>query len=292
MASIDVKEFKRILKSVKDTAKSLRKTISEQKETFKENPISNGLGLIEAKCHTLLAYCQCVSILMLHKLEGKSIKDHPAVMEAIKLRVILERIKPLEGKMQHQINKLLKLATSDKPMDEEDPLAFKANPDALVSAYDDYNNRGNRRGGREGSTKVYQAVKKSTMAPSELLDAEDDADLQRAKDNAAKKTDMYKHLKEKFSNKPEVIEHYSSGDKKLDAHNREVRQYEENNMLRLMETKNDKKRAKRAERNKGSIRELTKFANFNDFSRITDATSKGEIKSRKRRRTGGKKKRR
>ena len=46
-------------------------------------------------------------------------KDHPVVSHLVKLRVTMEKLRPLDAKLKYQIDKLLKLAASaSKAIDE------------------------------------------------------------------------------------------------------------------------------------------------------------------------------
>ena len=49
---------------------------------------------------------------MLAKTRGESINGAPFVDRLIELRVVLEKIHPLEKKLQYQIDKLVKIATT------------------------------------------------------------------------------------------------------------------------------------------------------------------------------------
>ena len=51
--------------------------------------------------------------LMSVKVSGQSIKDSPYIDSLIELRVVLEKIRPLEKKLRYQIDKLLKAASTN-----------------------------------------------------------------------------------------------------------------------------------------------------------------------------------
>ena len=70
-------------------------------------------------------------------------KDHPVVSHLVKLRVTMEKLRPLDAKLKYQIDKLLKLAASaskaiDKrdmvrnSVDNEDGLNFRPDVSNLV----------------------------------------------------------------------------------------------------------------------------------------------------------------
>jgi U3 small nucleolar ribonucleoprotein protein LCP5 len=42
------------------------------------------------------------------KLNGQSIQNHPVVEHLIELRIVLEKLKPLEQKLKYQIDKLIR----------------------------------------------------------------------------------------------------------------------------------------------------------------------------------------
>ncbi len=67
-----------------------------------------GLSYSEAKHLLLLHYCQCLVFYVLLKLEGGSVKDHPAVLRLVEIRAYLEKLRPLEARLQPQVDKLLR----------------------------------------------------------------------------------------------------------------------------------------------------------------------------------------
>ena len=42
------------------------------------------------------------------KLSGQSIQNHPVIENLIELRIVLEKLKPLEQKLKYQIDKLIR----------------------------------------------------------------------------------------------------------------------------------------------------------------------------------------
>lgn len=55
----------------------------------------------------MLSYCMHVTFYLLLKTEGKPVKGHPVLDRLVELRVYLEKIRPLEEKLQYTLNKLL-----------------------------------------------------------------------------------------------------------------------------------------------------------------------------------------
>lgn len=77
-------------------------------------------------------------------------RDHPVVLRLVEIRTFLEKARPIDKKLAYQIEKLLRLASSEAQGGEEegaggadggqeadgagaDPLAFRPNLGALVS---------------------------------------------------------------------------------------------------------------------------------------------------------------
>ena len=51
---------------------------------------------------------------ILLKINGKLVKSHPVIEKLLFLRELLKKLKPIEKKMEYQINKLLRLSFSKK----------------------------------------------------------------------------------------------------------------------------------------------------------------------------------
>eukprot|EP00873_Tetraselmis_striata_P000222 jgi/Tetstr1/420486/TSEL_011599.t1 len=71
-----------------------------------------GVSLLEAKNILMLHYCQCIVFYCLLKAEGKPVKDHPVILRLVQLRAYLEKIRPVEKKLEYQIQKLLAVAAA------------------------------------------------------------------------------------------------------------------------------------------------------------------------------------
>jgi len=137
----------------------------------------------------MLSYVHNLVLLSLAKLSGSSIttSDSQLSRDLIRTRVILEKIRPLEGKLRYQIEKLVRKADGPAAVDEEgrdevvnDPLAFKPNPSALMSGgrnggfVSDSDASGSdtegtaARGVREGAGGVYRPPR---LAPTPYIEA-------------------------------------------------------------------------------------------------------------------------
>ncbi|PRQ21058.1 hypothetical protein RchiOBHm_Chr7g0234971 [Rosa chinensis] len=115
----------------------------------KENqyPTSQGFHYLEAKNMLLLHYCLSLVYYLLRKAKGLSISGHPVVQSLVETRLFLEKIRPIDKKMQYQIEKLTKVTASTtenvQPSEKqsqsnktEDLLSYRPNPEMIPSKID------------------------------------------------------------------------------------------------------------------------------------------------------------
>jgi len=122
-----LQDFKSNLNEVKDNIQPLLESVRKQ-----EIKTNKGISFLQAKFHLLLSYCINIGYYLLLKSVGKPVKDHPVIGELVKLRVFLEKIRPLDQKLKYQIDKLLKIAaTGNISEDTNDPTRFKPNPQSM-----------------------------------------------------------------------------------------------------------------------------------------------------------------
>jgi U3 small nucleolar ribonucleoprotein protein LCP5 len=108
----------------------------------------DGISYLDVKHLLLLSYCQSIVYYLIKKAEGSSIQGHPVISRLVEIRLFLEKIRPIDKKLQYQIEKLSRAANnapvnriSSKSeeslgMDKEDALKYRPNPDMLVSKLD------------------------------------------------------------------------------------------------------------------------------------------------------------
>ena len=56
---------------------------------------------LEMKYNLLLSYCTFLSFYLLMKAEGKSVKDHPVIFKLAHIKTLLEKLRPLDSKLQY-----------------------------------------------------------------------------------------------------------------------------------------------------------------------------------------------
>ncbi|KAK4794551.1 hypothetical protein SAY86_012545 [Trapa natans] len=146
------KETPQLIQVLKEMKEGLDKVKSKVKDlTAKVNanqyPTADGISFLEAKHLLLLSYCQSLVYYLLQKAKGLSIEGHPVVKSLIEIRLFLEKIRPIDKKLQYQIQKLTRVAdvsqgngVNEEEVDaskkSEDLLKYRPNPDMLVSKMD------------------------------------------------------------------------------------------------------------------------------------------------------------
>ena len=98
-------EYKTYLAEVTTISKPLHELIHSKKVTSAEE--RNLLAFLETKAQLLLSYCMHVSFYLLLKAEGKPVANHPVIDRLVELRVYIEKLWPLEQKLQYSLNKLI-----------------------------------------------------------------------------------------------------------------------------------------------------------------------------------------
>lgn len=71
---------------------------------------AEGVSYLEAKHLLLLHYCINIVFYLLLKAEGRPVRDHPVIPRLLELRAYLEKIRPIDKKLQYQMEKLLTVA--------------------------------------------------------------------------------------------------------------------------------------------------------------------------------------
>ncbi|KAG0617768.1 hypothetical protein M758_4G013400 [Ceratodon purpureus] len=140
MAPIAAAALMEMKQGLDDITAKLRPLINEIKAG--NMPTKNGISYLEVKHLLLFSYCETLVFYILCRAEGRNIKDHPLWLRLAEIKFILEKIRPIDKKLEYQIEKLLRAGQSTaadatgEGAGKEDPLSYKPNPDLLVSKLD------------------------------------------------------------------------------------------------------------------------------------------------------------
>ncbi|KAI1784057.1 hypothetical protein LXA43DRAFT_1101827 [Ganoderma leucocontextum] len=207
------------MSSARDIVKSLR----EKQSTTSQLDTREGISLLSLKHHLMLSYLQSLSLITARRAIGHSLAERSApqapfsakdraprgdgtgdrVDATIEARVVLDKVKVLEGRMKYQIDKLVRIADEGASAEKDiangashsmnplflpvplphphihhpDPLAFRPNPQALMDAADGSGSDGEGEdaptGGRGG---IYRPPKLAPMPYTEPHKKDKDKD--------------------------------------------------------------------------------------------------------------------
>ncbi|KAL1915445.1 uncharacterized protein VTP21DRAFT_6569 [Calcarisporiella thermophila] len=273
-----------LTKKVKELQEHLKPTVDKAQSG--EIKTSKGISLLEVKYNLLLQYITNLAFLVLLKLDGKKIEDHPVIDSLAELRVVLEKIKPVEQKLKYQIDKLIRAATvgateTGKSVPTavamvSDPLQFKPNPQNLLQSS---SNEPNLEDTADAEDAVYRAPK---IAPLHYDDSTPISKREREEARArqrASKSRLMRDLVAEYDDRPEEVDatggvHEGMMAREQQERLREREEYEEANFTRLLLSKKDKKKL-------GIQRLEDEFEKLEDFSSIAGVHNEDEEKDRK-----------
>ncbi|KAJ6827597.1 neuroguidin [Iris pallida] len=292
----DAPQLVSLLKEMKDGLDAVRSKVQALTIKVKENQLltADGMSYLETKHLLLLSYCQSIVYYLLRKAKGLSIEGHPVVRSLVEIRLFLEKIRPIDKKMEYQVQKLMKAAGNIGPekevgakgkkkeesLDEEDPLKYRPNPDMLISK----TSLAEQDGG------VYRPPK---FAPTTM--DEENVDKMTKEEKHAKRWEKeqlrrYKrstHLKEimdDFQDKPEEVEDIIGPDSRefsrYRASREEEERLEEENFTRAPVTKRKKKLERHLLKSRNGLAGLTDGFDeaFGMFSRTEKDNDNEDVK--------------
>ena len=70
---------------------------------------ASGMSYLEMKYNLLMSYCTFLAFYLLLKVEGKPVDNHPVIHKLTHIKTLFEKLKPLDQKLQYQIDKMANL---------------------------------------------------------------------------------------------------------------------------------------------------------------------------------------
>ncbi|XP_062454767.1 neuroguidin [Rhea pennata] len=130
----DVAEALALLAALRDQAAAVTAHARTLLRRVREGQFrtEQGLSLLELRPQLLLLYLQDLALLAGAKVGGASLGAAPALPRLLETRVVLEKMRPLEQRLKHQVEKLLRAAAAGAAGDN-DPLRFRPAPGNLVT---------------------------------------------------------------------------------------------------------------------------------------------------------------
>ena len=266
----DSPELMGLLTSFKKQSATLKHQLAPLLARIKadELPTTHGISFLEIKFHLLLSYCQNIAFYLLLKAEGQSVKDHPVIESLLRIRTMMERLKPLDSKLKHQIDKLLDAARKGAPLN--DLRNTRPDPSDLVDS-DDADEQGGAKEGQEGT---YRAPKVMAV-PYDNGKGSKEQRKEKSLQKRLKQSRLLQEMKEAYSTAPESIKMRTT-DPLLEDEERERTRYEEENMQRLPVSKKLKQR-RTASRRGGETTSMNdmfeEISDFGNLERLAGSTS-------------------
>ena len=280
---VDAPEVAALMRVFDERTAEIKESVQPVLERLRTDPraTEEGVSYLTTKLHLLLSYTTCVAFYLMVRAEEGAAKaeTHPVVSELVRLRAVMERMRPLDARMKREIDSLLASAAADAQDDEDEgaeeeeddddvddadadeedrraskkatstkkknPLAFRPSlADLGGDNGDEDDDDDDANGG--GSGKEYRAPK---VAPQSMEDKRA-ARQKRIAMERARNSDLVRELRDELTGAPEEVREGSAAAAVRASDLRaeeERRAYEEANFMRLPETKDDKARRKRME---------------------------------------------
>ncbi|AAF75070.1 F24B9.6 [Arabidopsis thaliana] len=251
-----------VLREMKNVLDVVRSKVEALTALVKANsfPTAGGISYLEAKHLLLLSYCQDLVYYILRKAKGLSIDGHPLVRSLVEIRMFLEKIRPIDKKLQYQIQKLTtaggpvtELAHSEgkgscEAQKSEDLSNYKPKPDLLADKEDDQEDDG-----------VYRPPKFAPMSMEDKTSKQERDAARKEKHffRQATENTYMKDVLDDLEDRPEEIRDYygveSNEQKRFMAQYERQQKAEEELFTRAPRTKEDKKREKRLKSSSGYV---------------------------------------
>ena len=218
---------------------------------------AEGVSYLEAKHLLLLSYCTHIVFYLLLKAEGRPVRDHPVIGRLVQIRFYLEKVRPIDRRLQYQMDKLVALAQRAQQQEEEaaaaggaegdNPLQFKPRPGQLVA--------GSGAAGAEGG--AYRPPKLNPVSMDGPEDREGKSARERRREKEmrrrAAQSDLVRELAAEITGAPEEVRTgpaglESSGALKVRAKLAAREAVEEDLMLRVPISKEERKKLRREHR--------------------------------------------
>eukprot|EP00762_Andalucia_godoyi_P000280 ANDGO_03045.mRNA.1 Uncharacterized protein C18B11.06 len=235
----------------------------------------SGVSYLDLKADLMLSYLTQLVFSMLLQVEGQSVKNHRIVEDLIRTRVILEKLRPVEGKLKYQINKLIKMASDAaaglKPSsnEENDVLSLKPKPENFTMDDDEANDI-------LGDDAKYEAPKFASVDLESRTDKQKKKDEQKAM-KLARSSSMLRALREELSEAPVAAKSIGAEfDVDESEDERERRDFEEDTFTRLAVSRKDKLKRKEKQKKAGFGDAFDDFGDFKDLEILQSLANKSE----------------
>jgi len=225
----------------------LKEIIQDFSKRIEENPLptDEGVSYLNVKFHMILCYLINLGYYLLCKSRGTPLKDHPVMLQLLRIKTILNKIQPLDNKLKYQIEKLIKMASLQQTDDiayEQSKLGHKPN----LKYFEDVGKEENI----DSSTPSTQAKYVPPKRHAVLFDDAQTREQKQAerKLQKAKRSRIIELLKEQYSDAPQAMPSMTDTDygrRSSRIKEEAVTRYEEDSMRRISDSKKETKKKRR-----------------------------------------------
>ncbi|VDN50138.1 unnamed protein product [Dracunculus medinensis] len=266
------------LEVIEDLAKDIKNYSGREYIIFKFAHLNDfhfeGISLLEVKNHDHLAYLCNMAYLMGQMSRAKSIQGDEAIDRLIYLRIILERIRPIDQKMRSQIEKLFSRSRTNEQRKILRPHPELMKVDDVGKESSDENNDSDN---EPSSAKKYVPPKLVPVHYNEDEEAENEKKIERARKRALQSS-LIQDLRAEYTDAPEVIMEDQRPQKRR-QNDDEKQKYEEDYFIRLQVSKKEKHK-RRLENRQNLLDDLLHFGDYMALD-AKDKPSQNLAKSRK-----------
>ncbi|PNF17839.1 Neuroguidin [Cryptotermes secundus] len=269
--SRDLPQAFQLLREMNESVQQVTQLVDNMLARVKRGEVSTdkGLSFLEMKYHMLLSYLINLTYVVLRKCSGKMIEGDPAIDHLVEIRTVLEKMRPIDHKLKHQIDKLVKTAATGST-GGSDPTHFRAHPENMVSKAEE-SEESESEGEDDKSDDKQGKVKKGVYVPPKLAAVHYDGDeswaekqqrmLERARKRALGSSVM-QELQEEYFDRPLEVSHCDVAKATLVQQLRHKEEYEESYFTRLPTTKQERHKARKMTTLGTLGDELTRFGDL------------------------------
>ena len=305
-----VSELKDLMVELKDRIAPIS---SVMKQIHEEGAVQDDVvDYLEVKQQLLLSYCMNVLFYVYMKAQGKSVQNHPVMKQLLKLRYAMEKMRPLDGKLKHQIDRLVSYSTSSSSSSSSSSGGatsglLRPDPSSLLAAAAGGGVSKQQLSGRRSKQQqdaddsgdnddddavgIYQAPKRTAVP---YKDSESQLDKKQQKlekhRNKLKRSELMDTLREEFGSAPETAASSGLGMRagdlqKLQEEENERLQFEEDRFIRTTMSRKEKKTIKKrtAEASRlDNFDDIGDIGDFDEIAKLSSIASDGAISAAKR----------
>ncbi|KAB7494535.1 Neuroguidin [Armadillidium nasatum] len=251
-----------LLSDLSNSASNVTKTLKFLREKIENENLQTeqGISLLELKNQMFMSYIANLSYTSLLKLSGISLENNFSIDNLVELRVALERIRPLEDKLKHQIHRYLKLANEGVSEEGAQSQDTKNSLDNIDSSDDDGEATTED---KKDEKQLYKIPRISqTHYPGE---EEMETNKQKRERMRALNSSMLRDALEEHTEDPQVHHNIDTLKHKAVEKRREIERYEEENFTRIPLTKQQKAALHQMSTQGTIASDLLSFRNLKEF---------------------------